>query len=428
MTQVRTWKSVVIWSIISAAFIGPGTVTTAVSAGSSFKLDLLWAVTFATLACIALQEVAARITIASGMNVGQTLTVKFGRRNGKFLKWLLGSSVIAGCAAYEAGNILGAVSGLNLLTGITGTVLTIIVTMVSFVLLWRGSPGWISNLMMLLVVTMGVSFLLVALTQDLSGVEVMRASIRPVIPANGELLLLGLVGTTVVPYSIFLGSGISKGQTIPMMRVGLAISILIGGLITAFILIAGTAITDFSSFNNLYNDFEVKVGKGAAISLALGLFAAGFSSAITAPYASAIIARTVFEAKEERNVKAVWMAVLLTGFLIGLSGVRPIPVILVVQALNGLILPLLVIFLILVSNDRRLIRGEFRHSSIYNVLLLVVLGAVTLISLNNVDKALISAFALNHSGHLTIVMVLSGAIVTAVGFMIFWKKAVEESI
>jgi manganese transport protein len=422
MNQTRTWKSVVIWSIISAAFIGPGTVTTAVSAGSSFKLDLLWAVTFATVACIVLQEVAARITIATGMNVGQALTVKFGRRNGKFLKWLIGGSVIAGCAAYEAGNILGAVSGLNLLTGISGTILTTVVTVVSFVFLWRGSPGWISNLMMLLVVIMGISFFLVALRQELSAADVISASIRPVIPANGELLLLGLVGTTVVPYNIFLGSGISKGQTVPMMRVGLAISILVGGLITGFILIAGTAITDFSSFTNLYNDFKVKVGKGAAISLALGLFAAGFSSAITAPYASAVIARTVFEAKEEKNIRAVWMAVLLTGFFIGLSGVRPIPVILAVQAINGLILPLLVVFLILVINDIKLIPAAFRHGHLYNVLLLVVLGSVTLISLNNVDKALISGFRVNHSGHLIIVLILAAAVVVAVGVMIYWKK------
>ncbi len=425
MTQIKTWKSVVIWSIISAAFIGPGTVTTAVSAGSSFKLDLLWAVTFATIACIVLQEVAARVTIASGMNVGQAFTVKFGRRNGNFLKWIIGGSVIAGCAAYEAGNILGAVSGLNLLTGLSVPLLTIIVTAVAFVLLWRGSPVWISSLMMLLVVIMGISFLLVALTQELGADEVIWASIHPVIPVNGELLLLGLVGTTVVPYNIFLGSGISKGQTVAMMRVGLTISILIGGLITAFILIAGTAISDFSSFTILYNDFEVKVGKGAAIALALGLFAAGFSSAITAPYASGVIARIVFESKEERKIKAVWMAVLLTGFFIGLSGVRPIPVILVVQALNGLILPLLVIFLILVINDFKLIPAEFRHGLFYNILLLVVLGAVTLISLNNVDKALISALRIVHSGHLTIVLIITAATVLAVGGMIYWKRAAK---
>jgi Mn2+/Fe2+ NRAMP family transporter len=100
----------------------------------------------------------------------------------------------------------------------------------------------------------------------------------------------------------------------------------------------------FTSFSTLYNDFEMKAGKTAALGLALGLFAAGFASTITAPYGSAIISRTVFEAKEENKVRMVWIGVLMTGFIIGISGVNPIPVIVIVQALNGLILPMLVIF------------------------------------------------------------------------------------
>lgn len=269
---------------------------------------------------------------------------------------------------------------------------------------------------------MGISFFLVALTQKISVLELITASIVPVIPPNGQFLLLGLVGTTVVPYNIFLGSGISKGQTVPMMRVGLAISIFIGGLITAFILIAGTAISDFSSFNSLYHDFETKVGKGAAIGLALGLFAAGFSSAVTAPYASAIISRTVFDVKDDNRIRLVWIAVLMTGFIIGISGVRPIPVILIVQALNGLILPILVIFLILVVNDSRLIPSQFHHGHLYNVVLLTVLGAVTLISLNNVDKVLISSFQLNHTGHLTVVLILSALTVIAVAGIVYRQR------
>ena len=118
-------SSIVLWSVVSAAFIGPGTITTAVTAGSSYGLDLLWAIFFSAIACLILQEIAARITIASGKNLGQVLTQKFGTRKGRFLKFFIGGSVILGCAAYEAGNILGAVSGLNLLTGIDagGTVL-----------------------------------------------------------------------------------------------------------------------------------------------------------------------------------------------------------------------------------------------------------------------------------------------------------------
>jgi hypothetical protein len=97
-------------------------------------------------------------------------------------------------------------------------------------------------------------------------------------------------------------------------------------------------------------------------------------------------------------------------------------VILVVQALNGLILPLLVVFLIIVANDSRLIRPEFRHNNLYNVLLLIVLGAVTMISLNNVDKVLISAFDINHSGHLVVVMILSAAIVSVVAAIVYRER------
>ena len=119
----NTLSSVILWSVISAAFIGPGTVTTAVTAGSQFKLNLLWAVTFSTIGCILLQEVSARITIASGLTFGESLIKKFGPSTGKMLQWLVGGSVIFGCAAYEAGNILGAVAGLHLLDEFHGIML-----------------------------------------------------------------------------------------------------------------------------------------------------------------------------------------------------------------------------------------------------------------------------------------------------------------
>lgn len=419
MERTKTLKSVVLWSIISAAFIGPGTVTTAVSAGSQFGLQLLWAVTFATAACIILQEVAARITIASGMNVGQALIVRFGQRNGRYLQIFVGGSVIIGCAAYEAGNILGAVSGLQLITGYPALMLAVAITVITFFLLWIGSPSWISNTMMFLVGVMGIAFFIVAAMQDFSTIELIRSVVVPRVPEGSQLLVLGLVGTTVVPYNVFLGSGISKGQTIPLMRIGLTISIFIGGFITAAILLAGTAIKEFSSFSALYADFEQQVGTGAAIALALGLFAAGFSSAVTSPYAAAVISRTVFGFTTGWKIKTAWMSVLLIGFLVAISGVKPVPVILLVQALNGLILPFLVIFLILICNDPILIPRQYRHGVLYNFILLLMLGAVVLMSLNNVDKVIISTLHLASDGHLLLVCVLSFAVVAWTASQLF---------
>jgi manganese transport protein len=412
-------SSVILWSVISAAFIGPGTITTAVSAGSLFGLDLLWAVAFATLACIMLQEIAARITIASGLNLGQTFTKKFGTQRGRGLQWLIGGSVVFGCAAYEAGNILGAVAGMNLVTGVNLTVLTCVISGIVVLILWYGSPSWISQLMMALVVIMGISFLALAVSMDFTFIDILKALVHVKIPEQSEMLTLGLIGTTIVPYALFLGSGISKGQTIPLMRVGLVISILIGGFITGTILVAGTIVADFSSFPVLAATFESKLGTIGFYALALGLFAAGFSSAITAPFASGVIAKNVFGINNEKQIRVIWVAVLLTGFVFGVSGVKPIPVILIVQALNGMILPFLTLFLILVVNDKDIIPVYARHKPWYNIVLLSILFIVLLIGLNQIDKSISAAFG--SESHLLGCLMASSIMVGIVGLKLLKK-------
>jgi Mn2+/Fe2+ NRAMP family transporter len=413
-------SSVILWSVISAAFIGPGTVTTAVSAGSQFQLQLLWAVVFATIACIVLQEVSARITIASGLTLGQAIERKFGEQKGFWIKWLVGGSVVMGCAAYEAGNILGGTAGLLLLVDGNSSVFTILLVMIAGWVLWSGQGKWISTIMTFLVGMMGIAFLALALNGSFTFSELIFSSVLPSLPEGSALLTLGLVGTTIVPYNLFLGSGISRGQTIPLMRIGLTISVLIGGLITAWILMAGTLVGSFTSFSELAREFQQKIGMIGVYALGIGLFAAGFSSAITSPYAAAMVATGVFGVEKKNTVRLVWGSVLLVGFIFGISGVKPIPVILAVQALNGLILPLITAFLILIVNDRQLMPVSGRHSGWYNVVLLFILGSVLLIGLNNVDKTIVSTFQLA-SAHTNVVLAISTLATAYMGFLL-WRR------
>ncbi len=402
-------SSIVLWSVISAAFIGPGTITTAVSAGSRYGLSLLWTIVFSSIACLILQEIAARITIASGNNLGQILTRKFGTRKGSFLKFFIGGSVILGCAAYEAGNILGAVSGMNLLTGVDAKILTLLLVLIAASILWFGKHQLISRMMFFFVVLMGMAFIALALSQDFTVGTILSNAWKPTIPSGAELITLGLVGTTIVPYNLFIGSGISKGQEISFMRIGLSVSVIFGGLITAAILIAGTSVGDFSSFENLAAVFQNNIGRMGALALACGLFAAGFSSTITAPFATSIIGETVFDVHGKKKLALLWGAVLLVGFVFGMSGIKPIPVILFVQALNGFILPLLVYYLIVIVNSEEIIPKKFRHHTSYNVVLLVILGSVLMMGLTNVAKAVMSGFSIEvehsllYSGAITVV-------------------------
>ena len=404
--QPSKLSSVILWSVISAAFIGPGSVTASIAAGADYRLTLLWSVTFATFGCFAIQEISARITIASGLTLGESFEKKFGKRRGGAIGWIVGIIVVLGCAAYQAGNILGTVAGLNLLTNIPYPILTTLVTLLAGVVLWIGGRNWISNTMALMVVLMSVAFAALALAQKFSYIDLAIASITPVMPAGSELLVLGMVGTTIVPYNVFLGAGISKGQTIPLMRLGLGVSVALGGFITAAILVAAISMPqNFESFADIARVMSDQVGPWAAYALGLGLFAAGFASSTTSPYASSLIATTVFHIENKWKVRTIWITVLLTGFVFGMvPGVKPIPIILTVQALNGLILPLITMFLIIIVNDEEIVPRKDQHDSRYNIVLMVILLACWLIGINNIDITLSQKLHLQHPNHPLIVL------------------------
>jgi manganese transport protein len=414
-------SSVILWSVISAAFIGPGTVTTSVAAGASFGLTLLWSVTFATFGCFAIQEISARITIASGLTLGESFIKKFGSRQGPAIGWTIGVIVILGCAAYQAGNIMGAVAGLNLVTGLSNTTLTIIVTLIAGVVLWVGGSDWISNIMMVLVVIMSIAFAALALAQNFSYVELVKDSIVPAIPTGSEGLVLAMIGTTIVPYNVFIGAGITKGQTVSLMRIGLAVSVALGGFVTAAILVAAISIPNFTAFHEIATAMGNQVGPWGEYALGLGLFAAGFASATTAPWASSLIATTVFHIKDKRKVRAIWISVLLTGFIFGISPVQPIPVILVVQALNGLILPLITLYLIIIVNDDEIVPRDQQHDSRYNIVLLVILLVVLVIGFNNIDLTVSKYLQLQNFDHPLFVIALTMVVMIYPGYVLYRK-------
>lgn len=368
-----------------------------------------------------LQEISARITIVSGLTLGEAFLKKFGSTQGKVLAWLTGLVVIGGCAAYQAGNILGAVAGLELISGQPKHILTVSVTALAFIILWIGGKNWIGWMMTLLVAVMGIAFSVLAVSQPLPLGQLLTSATIPKLPAGTGLLALGLVGTTIVPYNIFIGSGISRGETLPLMRTGLAIAIGLGGFITAMILLAGSAIGSFDSFETLHAAMVQKLGPPGGHALAWGLFAAGFSSAVTAPFAASIVVSNVFGWQQKTASRGAWMAVLLVGFTFGISGIKPIPVILVVQALNGLILPLLTFFLLLLVNDNQVLPPLHQPRKITNAWLLMLFGGISLIGFSGLFKTLASTWQLNTENNLRGAIIASVLVVVVVGQKILRK-------
>ncbi len=388
--------SVLFWSVISAAFIGPGSVTSCAIAGSTYGLQLLWVLTFATLGTVWLQEAAARITIATGSDLGQIITQTYSGKKGRLVAWSLFLAIFLGCAAYQAGNILGAVTGLALLTGLAVPSLTVGVGLVCILLLWIGSTQGLANLLGLIVFAMGGAFVYVAFGTPVTPAELTKALVTPSIPSGSLLLINGLIGTTIVPYNLFFGSSIvpaggASGQSLGEMRLGIWVAVVLGGIISVVLLLAGLLIPNDFSYPHMAQVLSDQLGTWAGSLFAFGLFAAGFASSLTAPLAAAITAHSLLGVrKNSPTYRAIWLVVMATGLTFGLLNVTPIPVIVAVQAINGILLPFVTIFLFMAVNNRTLL-GNYCNSLGQNLAMGTVVIVTAILGIWNIWLAIQTA-------------------------------------
>ncbi|MFD2569064.1 NRAMP family divalent metal transporter [Spirosoma soli] len=380
--------TVLFWSVISAAFIGPGSVTACAIAGSTYGLQLLWVLTFATLGTVWLQEAAARITIATGQDLGQVIVRTYTGPQGRIIAWALFLAIFLGCAAYQAGNILGAVSGLALLTGWPIPTLTVGFGLVCIILLWLGSTQGLANMLGLVVFLMGGAFVYVAFGTPVTPIALTKALVIPAFPSGSLLLINSLIGTTIVPYNLFFGSSIvptaaestaavgTSSQSLSEMRLGIWVAVVLGGIISVVLLLAGLLIPNDFSYPHMAQVLSDRLGPWAGTLFAFGLFAAGFASSLTAPLAAAVTAKSLLGIRSNSVAyRGIWLMVLATGLTFGLLNVTPIPVIVAVQAINGILLPFVTVFLFMAVNNRNLL-GQHHNSPAQNI----AMGFVVLVT------------------------------------------------
>ena len=455
--------NILFWSVVSAAFIGPGTVTTATKAGANFQFDLLWALVFSTFACLLLQEASARLTINSQLNLGEAISKKFeGRSSRTLVLFVIIVAIILGCAAYEAGNILGAVEGLGMIFNIDAIYFVTGIGVLALFVFLLDSVHTIARLMGIVVFIMGAAFFFTSLSLKPDWSEVLRGSVVPVFPdgSSSVFLIIALIGTTVIPYDLFLGSGaLNKKQSIKDMRFGLSFAVILGGIISMSVMGVGNAVTEHMSdaekatflnelnfdtdgYTMLTGHLKKTIGTFAVYVFGIGMFAAGFSSAVTSPLASAITARSLFSNKNNEKkwhpkklyFKLVIAGVLGVGLTFGYLGVKPIPAIIIAQAFNGLILPLIAVFLINVVNDPDIIGENHLNSWVSNILMGFVLWITMILGFTNISKSVAKAVGIDLSSTDSSVIIPVTIVTLIITVIVLWKiyrkrfKLVEQRL
>lgn len=397
--------------LVTAAFIGPGTVTVASTVGAGYGFVVGWALVFSVVATIVLQEMSARLGIVSRAGLGEAVRRTFTRPVPRALAALLVVAAIGlGNAAYQASNLLGAATALESLLGLNTQLAAGAIGLAALLLLASGAYRWIERVLISLVVLMSVVFLTTAVMVRPDLGKLAAGLVTPVIPPGGWLPVLGLIGTTVVPYNLFLHASsvcekwpadVERSQALGESRLDTTLAIILGGLVTLAIMttaaaaFAGTGIK-ISSAAHMAPQLEPLLGGAAPWFFGIGLLAAGLTSAITAPLAASYaVAGVCGWPREMRSwpFRAVWFLVLATGVVTAMGyGESPVEMIIFAQVANGLLLPLVATLLIVVVNRRDLL-GEYRNGWPANGAAVVVVLIVTLLGGLGVYKGITSALA-----------------------------------
>lgn len=397
-------------ALVTAAFIGPGTITTCTLAGASFGYALLWGMVFSVAATIILQEMAARLGIISHNGLGEALRTHFSKPGARlFTAILVISAITIGNAAFQTGNLLGASLGLETLFGpatssATGTaaaagsavtagspslfssgILTLrfwvaINAAIAFILLFVGSYKLLEKFLVALVILMSLTFVTTAIIVAPALPALLKGMFVPTIPAGAVLTLVGLIGTTVVPYNLFLHASAVQERwhspsDLPEARWDLSVAMILGGVISMAVIVtaaaafAGTG-TSIASGTDMAQQLEPLAGRWAKYITSIGLFAAGISSAITAPMAAAYATAGIMGWKRDlrsARFRMVWMFILLAGVTFSMLGFKPVEAILFAQVANGILLPVIAVYLLVVMNSRK-IMGDNVNTLLSNIL------------------------------------------------------------
>ncbi|GAB3288956.1 Nramp family divalent metal transporter [Parahaliea aestuarii] len=370
--------------LVTAAFIGPGTITTASSAGAHFGFALLWALVFSLFATIVLQEMAARLGLVTRAGLAEALRSYFHSPVlGRAAVLLVVAAVGFGNAAYEAGNIAGAALALALVSQAGSGLWAAVIGLAAAGLLYSGRYRVLESSLIVLVLVMSAVFLLTAWKVSPSPAAMLEGMLKPSLPAGSLMTVIALIGTTVVPYNLFLHANAVRekwpqdmptDQALREARWDTGLSIGIGGLITLAIL--STAAVAFFGTSAVFTSdslalqLEPLLGTWARYVFAAGLFAGGLTSAITAPLAAAYAVCGALGWRNELSApgfRVVWLVVLLTGTIFAALGSKPLTAILFAQVANGFLLPVVAVFLLVVMNQRKLL-GEFTNGPLANLL------------------------------------------------------------
>ncbi|WP_282856583.1 Nramp family divalent metal transporter [Pseudoclavibacter helvolus] len=393
-TRRRFWQQL---ALIGPAFVagawqfGPGNLTTAVQAGSSYQYTLIWVIAVSTVLMIFLTDMSVRLGIKSPVS----LIASIKDHLGKPLGVVAGVGVFLITLCFSVGNAVGSGLGLSMLVdGSSPVMWTLICTLgVAAVLFIRSIYNVIEKVLIAIVALMAICFVVSAFVVNPDWSAAGRGLI-PTAPEGSWLLIVALVGTNFSINAAFYTSygtkerGRKEEDYRDVTIVDTIPGIIAPGIMTGLVIIVaagalGKTSETATSITSLAAIFEPLAGPVGGFIFALGFAGAAFSSMIP----NAIAGGTMLSDAVGRGGSANTLTARITsGFILAfglgvtlLFQTSPVELIVLAQALTILVAPILAALIIIMAN-RRSLMGEMRNRWWQNAFGIIGLAAVLALS------------------------------------------------
>jgi Mn2+/Fe2+ NRAMP family transporter len=388
------------------AVLGPGIITACADndaggiatyslAGANFGYKILWTVTLSTFLLLIVQEMAARMAIVTGKGLSDLIRENFGLRWTVIIMGLLFFANLGTTIAEFAGIAAG-----GEILGVSRYILVPISAFMIWLLVVKGSFKMVERFFLTLC--------LIYFTYIISGFLanpdwglVLKYSFKPYLSFNPSFLLVSIavIGTTVTPWMQFLLQSLVVDKGISKSRLNLErFDLLFGAVITfvvAFFIVVSCAATlnkwgiKINSVDQAAIALMPVAGKFSGILFSLGLFGASTLAASILPLSSAYAICEAFgweSGLDKKWSEASLFFSLYTAFILIGAGFVLIPslplitTMLISQEINGFLLPVILIFMFLLINNKRLMKN-YTNPLWLNIITLSAISGLIILSL-----------------------------------------------
>ncbi len=360
------------WSVLlGAAFImatsaiGPGFLTQTAVFTEKFAANFAFAILASIVIDIGAQMNVWRVITMSRMR-GQDVANAVLPGLGHFIALL----IVAGGLAFNIGNVAGCGLALNVLFGTsveTGAVISCIIAIAIFASKEAGAA--------MDIVAKALGLLMIVLTTYVmfaSNPPVGEAIVKSVLPDDYGILMLPmitLVGGTVGGYITFAGghrlldAGIVGHENLKEVNKSAVTGILVTGVMRVILFLAALGVVSASvklaAGNPPASVFQHAAGNVGYKFFGIVLWAAAITSVVGAAYTSVSFLRSMSKTVDRNNSYVIMGFIAVSTLVFVLIG-RPVAVLVLVGALNGLILPVTLGAMLLAARNKKIV-GDYEH-------------------------------------------------------------------